>query len=90
MIQTQTYLYTKRMKTELKAIKGHLNLLLGMVQDDVLDYNLKDALDIITDIQKKARDLDSMSTNIWLKLHAASENEEAEEAAENEPVQPGF
>lgn len=89
MIQTQTYLYTKRMKTELKAIKSHLNLLLGMVQDDVLDYNLEAAMDIINDIQKKARDLDSMSTNIWLKLHAASENE-AKEVEGNESLQPGL
>ncbi len=89
MINTYTALYVKRMETQLKAIQGQLDILHVMTEDDILDYNLETALEVIMDNQKAARRLDDMSNAAWLKLHDA-ERHAQEEEAENEPVQPGF
>ncbi len=88
MIYAYTDLFTTRVETELMAIKGQLDILHCMTEDDILDYNLETALEIIADIQKAARRLDDMGNAAWLKLHDVEKNDE--EAAEDESVQPGF
>ncbi len=90
MINTYTELYVKRMETQLKALQGQLDILRGMTEDDVLDYNLETALEVIMDNQKAARRLDDMSNAAWLKLHDTETHAQEEETEENEPVQPGF
>ncbi len=85
MIRTETYLFTRRAKNELQAIKAQLKLLYGMLQDDCLDAQAETAMEVVNDVQKAARNLDNLSTGIWLKLNAVNEKE-----AENEPVQPGL